>query len=178
MKNNELKEKVLKNVKENIAISNICEEMGVSKKKERKFFVYKTLSACAAVILIGAIFVNMSNIQMSTNSLGQTAMDSMLVGKNESDMIMPGIQSSNSALENKNDFAGTIKDPMNDSFIYDAEDNYRGDSTEDLKQNANSEILATDKVTNVPSVGSTNEQESFSIKVFFQNIIEALLSIF
>ena len=178
MKNNELKDKVLKNVKENIAISNICEEIGMDKKKERKFFVYKTLSACAAVILIGAVFVNNLSVKQIGNSLAQNAADNILVGKNESDMIMPGIQSSNSALENKNDFAGTIKDPMNDSFIYDTEDNYRGDSTEDLKQNANSGILSTDKVTNVPSVGSLNEQESFGIKGFFKNIIEALLSIF
>lgn len=178
MKNNELKDKVLKNVKENIAISNICEEIGMDKKKERKFFVYKTLSACAAVILIGAVFVNNLNVKQIGNSLAQNATDNILVGKNESDMVIPGIQSSNSVIEDKNDFAGTIKDPMNDSLTYETEDNFRGESSEDLKQNANSEILATDKVTNVPSIESPDEKESFNIKEFLKNILEALLSIF
>ncbi len=179
MKNNDLlKEKVLKNVKENIAISNICEEMGVAKKKEHKFFVIKTLSACAAVILIGAIFVNMSHIQMAKNSLGQTSMDSMLVGKNEMTQGVPGIQSSASSVENKTDISEAVKDPMSDSANVEFDDNYRGDLNDALKQNANSEMIVPDKVINAPSEGMTNEEEGFNIKELIKNIIEILSSIF
>ena len=173
MKNNELKDKVLKNVKENIAISNICEEIGMDKKKERKFFVYKTLSACAAVILIGAVFVNNLNVKQIGNSLAQNAADNILVGKNESDMVIPGIQSSNSAMENKNDVAGVPKDPMTDSAPIETENN-RGESTEDLKQNANSEVIVADK-----DIYDVNDAvEVFSIKKLIKNIIEVISSIF
>lgn len=179
MKNNDLlKEKILKNVKENIAISNICEEMGVAKKKERRIFVIKTLSACAAVVVIGAIWINVSNINMITHSLGQTAMDSMLVGKNEMTQGVPGIQSSASSVENKTDISEAIKDPMSDSANVEFDDNYRGNSTDDLKQNANSEMIVPDKVINAPSEGMTNVEESFSIKKLIKNIIEIISSIF
>lgn len=57
MTNNEMHERILKNVKENIAISNIKEEFK-NENKGNKNVKYSMLSACAVVLLVGIIFIN------------------------------------------------------------------------------------------------------------------------
>ena len=57
MTNNDIKDKILKNVKENIAISNIKEELK-NENKGNKNVIYSMLSACAVVLLVGIVFIN------------------------------------------------------------------------------------------------------------------------
>ena len=57
MTNNDMKDKILKNVKENIAISNIKEEFK-NENKENKNVIYSMLSACAVVLIVGIVFIN------------------------------------------------------------------------------------------------------------------------
>lgn len=57
MTNNDMKDKILKNVKENIAISNIKEEFK-NEKKGNKNVIYSMLSACAVFLIVGIVFIN------------------------------------------------------------------------------------------------------------------------
>ena len=57
MTNNDMKDKILKNVKENIAISNIKEELK-NENKGNKNVKYSVLSACAVVLIVGIVFIN------------------------------------------------------------------------------------------------------------------------
>ena len=57
MTNNDIKDKILKNVKENRAISNIKEELK-NENKGNKNVIYSMLSACAVVLLVGIVFIN------------------------------------------------------------------------------------------------------------------------
>ena len=61
MDNNELKNRIQKNVKENIAISNIREEIDMNNVKNKKVF-YGVLSSCAMIMLCAVVIVN-SNIK-------------------------------------------------------------------------------------------------------------------
>ena len=62
MDNNEFKNKIRKNVKENIAISNIRKEIDMNKVKNKKVF-YGVLSSCAMIIICAVVIVN-SNIKL------------------------------------------------------------------------------------------------------------------
>ena len=57
MTNNEMNDKILKNVKENIAISNIKEEFK-NENKGNKNVIYSMLSACAVALIVGIVFIN------------------------------------------------------------------------------------------------------------------------
>lgn len=61
MENNELKNKVQKNVKENIAISNIRKELDMERRKNKKIF-YGILSTCAVFVLCGVVLINYHQI--------------------------------------------------------------------------------------------------------------------
>lgn len=55
MKNNELKNKVIENVKENIAVSNIRKELNMDKTKNKKVFYKIALASCAAFAILAII---------------------------------------------------------------------------------------------------------------------------
>lgn len=160
MKNNELKENVLKNVKENIAISNIVNEMKVE-KRNNKVLIYRSLSTCAAVILVGVLFVNGNMHKSTENMANQQVKDELIVGKLENEKFED---------KSKNNFIE--KDPMMDS-VNPEMDNYRG---EELKQTANNAIISTDKA---PAVEYTPSEESevINIKQIIEKILEVVLPI-
>lgn len=68
MENNDLKEKVRKNVKEKIAISNIRKEFDMKNKYNNKV-IYVILSTCAVFILCVGIIVNIKFPFNNTNNL-------------------------------------------------------------------------------------------------------------
>ena len=74
MENKELKEKIRKNIKEEIAISNIRKEFGMKTNKNKKI-VYAISSVCAVFILGVGIFVGTSKL----NNKG----DTLEIGKTE-----------------------------------------------------------------------------------------------
>ncbi len=57
MENNDLKEKIRKNVKERIAVSNIREEFDMKITNKRKI-IYGTLSACEMCVLCLGVALN------------------------------------------------------------------------------------------------------------------------
>ena len=71
MENNELKEKIRKNIKEEIAISNIRKEFGM---KTNKKIIYVLSSICAVFILGIGIFVGVNKNLLPSNTvdIGQT----------------------------------------------------------------------------------------------------------
>ena len=82
MTNNEMKDKILKNVKENIAISNIKEELK-NENKENKNVIYSMLSTCAVVLIVGIVFINnpfgrtTDNAENQNNSINYVLENSM-----------------------------------------------------------------------------------------------------
>ena len=84
MKNNELKDNVLKNVKENIAVSNITKEIE-EERSVNKTILIKSLTTCAAVILIGIFLINNNMTKSNENMLEQQVKDEIIVGKLESE---------------------------------------------------------------------------------------------
>ena len=77
MENKELKEKIRKNIKEEIAISNIRKEFGMKSNKNKRI-VYAISSVCAVFILGVGIFVGTSKLN---NNLLQG--DTLEIGKTE-----------------------------------------------------------------------------------------------
>ena len=77
MENNELKEKIRKNIKEEIAISNIRKEFGMKTNKNKKL-VYAISSICAVFILGIGIFIGTSKLN---NNIFQD--NSLEIGKTE-----------------------------------------------------------------------------------------------
>ena len=77
MKDNELKEKIRKNIKEEIAISNIRKEFGMKTNKNKKL-VYAISSICAVFILGIGIFIGTSKLN---NNIFQD--NSLEIGKTE-----------------------------------------------------------------------------------------------
>ena len=77
MENKELKEKIRKNIKEEIAISNIRKEFGMKTNKNKRI-VYAISSVCAVFILGVGIFVGTSKLN---NNLLQG--DTLEIGKTE-----------------------------------------------------------------------------------------------
>ena len=73
MKDNELKEKIRKNIKEEIAISNIRKEFGMKTNKNKKV-IYVLSSICAVFILGIGIFVGVNKNLLPSNTvdIGQT----------------------------------------------------------------------------------------------------------
>lgn len=61
MENNELKERIRRNIKEEIAISNIRKEFGMKNNKNKKV-IYAISSACAVVILVIGVFIGTGNL--------------------------------------------------------------------------------------------------------------------
>lgn len=57
MDNNELKNRIRNNVKENIAISNVREEINMNKIRNKKIF-YGVLSSCAMFIICAVVIIN------------------------------------------------------------------------------------------------------------------------
>lgn len=68
MENNELKEKIRKNIKEDIAISNIRKEFDMKTSKNKKI-VYSISSICAVFILGISIFLGVNNSLFRENGL-------------------------------------------------------------------------------------------------------------
>lgn len=65
MEDNELKTKIIKNVRENIAVSNIRKELDMDKVKDKKIFYKVVLAACAMFVISVAIITN--NISLDAN---------------------------------------------------------------------------------------------------------------
>ena len=61
MENNELKSRILKNVKEDIAISAIRKELNMEKVRKQKR-IYGILSTCAVFMIVVAVFINRNGI--------------------------------------------------------------------------------------------------------------------
>lgn len=70
MENNDLKEKIRKNVKERIAVSNIREEFDMKGKKSRKI-IYGITSVAAVCILCVGITVNYNNLKNDKVLIGE-----------------------------------------------------------------------------------------------------------
>ena len=68
MKDNELKEKIRKNIKEEIAISNIRKEFGMKTNKNKKV-IYVLSSICAVFILGIGIFVGVNKNLLPSNTV-------------------------------------------------------------------------------------------------------------
>lgn len=166
MKNNELKEKILKNVKENIAISNIAKEMKEERNINRSVWI-KSLTTCAAVVLIGVLFSNNNMTKSNENMLAEQVEDEKIVGKIE--------------VENKNDLKGNeiIQENINSVITKDEQDNYRGQNVQEMptydknetanavvKENIGSDSIIEDKVNKV------------DVKKIIKNILEVFFSIF
>lgn len=66
MENNELKTKIIENVKENIAVSNIRKELDMDKVKDKKVFYKVVLVACAMFVISAVIITN--NISLDNNN--------------------------------------------------------------------------------------------------------------
>ena len=86
MENNELKERIRKNVKEKIAVSNIREEFGMKSKKSRKIIYGITSSAAVFILGVGIIIgTNIFNDnQIQDNPYGIADLQSDKQNKNES----------------------------------------------------------------------------------------------
>ena len=86
MTNNEMKDKILKNVKENIAISNIKEELK-NENKENKNVIYSMLSTCAVVLIVGIVFINNPFGRTTDNAENQNiSMNDVLENSMETDI--------------------------------------------------------------------------------------------
>lgn len=66
MEDNELKTKIIENVKENIAVSNIRKELDMDKVKDKKVFYKVVLVACAMFVISAVIITN--NISLDNNN--------------------------------------------------------------------------------------------------------------
>ena len=81
MKNNELKEKIRNNIREEIAISNIRKEFDMKKNKNKKI-IYTISSMCAVFILGIGVLIGTSNLNNKTlqgESLGKTENENMKI---------------------------------------------------------------------------------------------------
>ena len=86
MENNDLKERIRKNVKEKIAVSNIREELDMKSKKSRKI-IYGITSSVAVFILGVGIIIGTNTFndnQIQDNSYGIADLQSDKQNKNES----------------------------------------------------------------------------------------------
>lgn len=72
MENSELKEKIRKNIKEEIAVSNIRREFDMKSKKNKKVIYW--ITSCAAVVILGF------GIIISTNTLNNNQTQNNLYG--------------------------------------------------------------------------------------------------
>lgn len=165
MKNNELKDKVLKNVKENIAISNITKKIEEEKTFNRSVLI-KSLTTCAAVVLIGIFFISNNVTKSNENMVAQQVKDDMIVGKLES--------------ENKDDLKeNSAQDSINSVITKDEQENFRGQNVQEMptydksetanvviKENVDSDSLVEDKVNQV------------NLKKLIKNVLEVFFSIF
>lgn len=165
MKNNELKDNVLKNVKENIAVSNITKEIE-EERSVNKTILIKSLTTCAAVILIGIFLINNNMTKSNENMLEQQVKDEIIVGKLES--------------ENKNDLKeNDIEENINSVIAKDEQDDFRGQNVQQMptydknetanaviKENVGTDSVVEDKVNKV------------DVKSFIKNILEVFFSIF
>lgn len=82
MKNNELKEKIRKNIKEEIAISNIRKEFDMKTNKNRKI-LYAISSICAVFILGIGIFIGTGKMNNTGLEIGKTE-----VNKNKEESLV------------------------------------------------------------------------------------------
>ncbi|MBQ7100237.1 MAG: hypothetical protein IJN81_01290, partial [Clostridia bacterium] len=55
---------IIKNIKENIAVSNIRKELDMDKVKDRKIFYKVVLAACAMFVISASAFLNNSESLM------------------------------------------------------------------------------------------------------------------
>ena len=81
MKNNELKEKIRNNIREEIAISNIRKEFDMKKNKNKKV-IYTISSMCAVFILGIGVLIGTSNLNNKTlqgKTLGRTENENMKI---------------------------------------------------------------------------------------------------
>ena len=105
MENNELKEKIRKNIKEEIAISNIRKEFGMKTNKNKKV-IYVLSSICAVFILGIGIFVgvNKNLLPGNTVDIGKTdANDGVELNINKiKDMSMTSLDADVKTIELEN----------------------------------------------------------------------------
>lgn len=105
MKDNELKEKIRKNIKEEIAISNIRKEFGMKTNKNKKV-IYVLSSICAVFILGIGIFVgvNKNLLPGNTVDIGKTdANDGVELNINKiKDMSMTSLDADVKTIELEN----------------------------------------------------------------------------
>ncbi len=105
MKDNELKEKIRKNIKEEIAISNIRKEFGMQTNKNKKV-IYVLSSICAVFILGIGIFVgvNKNLLPGNTVDIGKTdANDGVELNINKiKDMSMTSLDADVKTIELEN----------------------------------------------------------------------------
>lgn len=106
MENNKLKEKVLNNVKENIAISNIRDEININNSRNKKIF-YSTLPTCA-MIFACAIVVNSLNQEKSANRLEDFGTKEEIVAKDG--VTIPDLEFPNPIEDSSLDSLDAIED--------------------------------------------------------------------
>lgn len=112
MENSELKSKILKNVKENIAISNIREEINMNKVKNRKI-LYGVLSSCAIFIICAVVVIN-SNIK-----IGEREKENSTIGINDKYGAVEELKKENLEIElNIYQIASLISSDMDVKFDY------------------------------------------------------------
>lgn len=165
MKNNDLKENILKNVKENIAISNITKEIE-EEGLVNKTILIKSLTTCAAVILIGIFLINNNMTKSNENMVAQQVKDEMIVGKLES--------------ENKNDLKeNDIEENMNSAIAKEELDNFRGQDVQEMPTYDKSETANAVVKENVGSDSIIEDKvDEVDLKNFIKNILEVFFSIF
>ena len=78
MTNNDIKDKILMNVKENIAISNIKKEIA-SEKKENKNVIYSVISACAVILIVGIVSLNNGFGRTTESDINQSIADESIL---------------------------------------------------------------------------------------------------
>lgn len=76
MNNDELKNRIQKNVKEKIAISNIKKEVCMENKRNRKF-IYTVLSSCAMFALCAGILISKTPLMQNNNILKQAKVEDL-----------------------------------------------------------------------------------------------------
>ena len=87
MTNNDMKDKILKNVKENIAISNIKEELK-NENEGNKNVIYSMLSVCVVALIVGIVFINNPFGRITDNAENQNiSINDVLENSMETDIV-------------------------------------------------------------------------------------------
>ena len=171
MENNELKEKIRKNIKEEIAISNIRKEFGMKTNRNKKI-IYTISSVCAVFILAIGILVGTGQLK---DNIGENIDQKLNVKLNINkikDMEMTKLDLDVKIVESKElpekfDFMEKIKIPSEYKF----KDSYNVYTRKNL--NVEEYNLLHDYVFNYQKDDSINE-----IKIAFSKVEEPLRDYF